>query len=96
MAEGYKLQFISEPVQSSFSPRSMSRSSLNVCYDKACEFVEAGAILSVSPESCKFISHIFPVPKKTLGEFRIIFDLTLLNKFIRKVHFRMDSFVIFQ
>ena len=92
VAEGYKLQFISVPVQHSFTPRTMSASSLSICYNKACEFLDAGAIISVSSDSCKFISYIFPVPKKTLGEFCIIFDLTLLNKFIRKVHFRMDSF----
>ena len=91
VAEGYKLQFISEPVQPSYSPRNMSNSALNVCHDKVCEFVDSGAIISVSPNSCNFISHIFPVPKKTLGEFRIIFDLTFLNKYIRKVRFRMDS-----
>ena len=91
VAEGYKLQFISDPVQPSFFPRDMSSTSLNICNEKACEFLDTGAIISVSSHSCKFISYIFPVPKKTLGEFRIIFDLTLLNKFIRKVRFRMDS-----
>ena len=91
MAEGYKLQFISVPVQSVFIPRSMSASSLSVCYDKTREFLASGAVVPVSHSSCKYISHIFPVPKKTLGEFRIIFDLTLLNKHIRKVRFRMDS-----
>ena len=91
MAEGYKLQFISDPIQDSFTPRDMSASSLEICYDKTCEFVYTGAIISVFPKSCKYISHIFPVPKKTLGEFRIIFDLTILNKYIRKIRFRMDS-----
>ena len=91
VAEGYKLQFISNPIQTSFNPRDMSASSLAICYDKSREFLDTGAIISVSPESCEYISHIFPVPKKTLGEFRIIFDLTSLNKYIRKVRFRMDS-----
>ena len=91
VAEGYKLQFITIPYQSDFIPRSMSSSSQTICYSKVCEFLSDGAVLSVSPHACSFISYIFPVPKKTLGEFRIIFDLTELNKFIRKVHFRMDS-----
>ena len=46
----------------------------------------------VSPSDSKFLSHIFPVPKRTPGEFRIIFDLSDLNLFIRKLTFRMDGF----
>ena len=45
----------------------------------------------VTPSGDQFLSHIFPVPKKTPGDFRIIFDLTELNTFVRKKHFRMDS-----
>lgn len=51
-----------------------------------------GVVLVVSPSDDQFISHIFPVPKQTLGEFRIIFDLSDLNLFIRKISFRMDNF----
>ena len=91
MADGYKLQFITVPIQTHFVPRDMSASSIDICLVKVKDFVHNGAVLSVSPSSCKYISYIFPVPKKTLGEFRIIFDLSELNKYIRKVHFRMDS-----
>ena len=69
----------------------MSASSLSICSDKILEFVNEGAVFRVSALSCSYISYIFPVPKKTIGEFRIIFDLTELNKFIAKVHFQMDS-----
>ena len=91
VAFGYKLQFISVPARNHYSPRDMSASSLLVCSSKVKEFLDQGAVLSVSSQACSYVSHIFPVPKKTLGEFRIIFDLTELNKFIRKVHFRMDN-----
>ena len=91
MAYGYKLQFVSVPTQQTFSPRSMSHSSSIICVSKVKSFVQEGAVKSVSRSQCKYISHIFPVPKKSLLDHRIIFDLTTLNLFIRKVHFQMDS-----
>ena len=45
----------------------------------------------MSPSPGQYISHIFPVPKKTPGEYRIIFDLSELNDFVRKLRFKMDS-----
>ena len=69
----------------------MSHSSQSICSSKVSEFLSEGAVIKVSADSCSYVSHIFPVPKKTAGEYRIIFDLTELNAFITKVHFRMDS-----
>ena len=91
MAEGYKLQFISTPVQREFSPRVMSDSKQIICLNKVKTFLSQAALIKVSPSSCLFFSDIFPLPKKTEGEFRIIFDLTILNTHLRKVHFRMDN-----
>ena len=51
-----------------------------------------GALIIVKPSRNQFLSHIFPVPKRTLGEYRIIFDLSDLNMFIRKTTFRMTSY----
>ena len=56
------------------------------------ELLYEGAIIEVNSSPDQFLSHIFPVPKRTPGEFRIIFDLSELNHFIRKITFRMDSF----
>ena len=56
------------------------------------ELLYEGAIIEVNFSPGQFLSHIFPVPKRTPGEFRIIFDLSELNLFIRKTTFRMDSF----
>ena len=36
------------------------------------------------------VSRIFEVPKKT-GDYRLILDLSDLNKFLKKVHFKMDG-----
>ena len=92
MRYGYKLQFISPPIQTSYSPRSMSISASEVTAVKVQELLREGALIVVVPSPGQFISHIFPVPKRTPGEFRIIFDLSILNKFIRKISFRMDNY----
>ena len=75
VANGYKLQFKSTPSQDEFVPRIMSKSSKEICFKNVKKFLSQGAIKSVSFSSCSFFSNIFPVPKKTLGEFRIIFIL---------------------
>ena len=92
MKYGYKLQFSSFPVQYSFSARSFSSSALTVAKAKVTEFLSEGALSVVQPSEDQFLSHIFPVPKRTPGEYRIILDLSDLNTYIRKITFRMDNF----
>ena len=92
MKYGCKLQFSSFPVQYSFSARSFSSSALTVAKAKVAEFLSDGALSVVQPSEDQFLSHIFPVPKRTPGEYRIIFDLSDLNPYIRKITFRMDNF----
>ena len=70
----------------------MSSSAFSVTSKKVSDLYNNGALIIVSPSPDQFISHIFSVPKKTPGEFRIIFDLSILNKFIRKISFRMDNY----
>ena len=69
----------------------MSSKNSKICKSKVDNFVDNKIIKIVSPNHDQFLSHIFPVPKKTLDEFRIILDLTELNNFVRKVKFRMDK-----
>ena len=64
----------------------MSPNNIKICKSKVSEFLEFKIIKVVSPSDDQFVSFIFPVPKKTLGEYRIIFDLTELNLFVRKIH----------
>ena len=93
MINGYKIQFQSEPVQENYKTRTMSSKNEKICKIKVKKFLEYKVIKIISPnhDQIKFISHIFPVPKKLPGEYRIIFDLTELNHFVRKEHFKMDS-----
>ena len=90
VVNGYKIQFTSIPVQTVYIPRTMSQSTIDICQGKVDEFLEKKIIKVVSPSHDQFVSYIFPVPKKTLGEYRIIVDLHELNSYIRKVKFRMD------
>ena len=90
---GYKLQFITPPIQTSYSPRVMSSTASAVTRVKIKDLLREGALIIVSPSPGQYISHIFPVPKRSPGEFRIIFDLSILNKFIRKLSFRMDTYI---
>ena len=53
--------------------------SLKICRQKVKLFKSQIALITVSPD-CYFFSDIFPVPKKTEWEFRIICDLTDLIK----------------
>ena len=92
MTEGYRLQFTTIPIQTSYIPRSMSESASTVTTRKIKELMHNAALIVVQPSPDQYISHIFPVPKKTPGEYRIIFDLSTLNKFIRKITFRMDNY----
>ena len=45
-------------------------------------------VVDVCPD--QFVSRIFAVPKKT-GDFRLILDLTDLNLYLKKVHFKMEG-----
>ena len=72
----------------------MSSTATSVTARKVKELRREGALIIVQPSPGQFISHIFPVPKKSPGEFRIIFDLSILNTFIRKISFRMDTYMV--
>ena len=93
MINGYKIQFNSNPVQINYQPRSISAKNEKICKDKIKIFLKFKIIKTISPnhDQIEFISHIFPVPKRSPGEYRIIFDLSELNNFVRKEHFKMDS-----
>ena len=69
----------------------MSQNTINNCKLKVTEFLSKNIIKVVSPSHDQFLSDIFPVPKKTVGEYRIILNLHDLNSFIRRTGFRMDS-----
>ena len=64
---GYQIQFISTPVQTSYIPRNMSPKNIKICGKKVNEFLEYNIIKVVTPNHDQFISHIFQWPKRLLG-----------------------------
>ena len=76
VVNGYKIQFEEIPVQFYHVDRNMSVTNTAVCKNKVSELLKCKVIKVVSPSPGQYISHIFPVPKKCVGKFRIIFDLT--------------------
>ena len=91
VCNGYLIQFSKTPYQTNFVPRSHSHEFIKICSIKVKEFLSRNIIKRVSPGPGQYVSHIFPVPKKTEGEYRIIFDLSELNEFVCKIRFKMDS-----
>jgi hypothetical protein len=91
VAEGYKLQFLNNPVL----PPSVSSSTTNpkrhlVLANQIQKLLVSGAISKV-PFSCDLVlSRIFTV-KKANGDDRMILDLSKLNTQIVKVSFQMET-----
>ena len=54
------------------------------------DYLNKGAITVIDVHPDQFVSRIFEVPKKT-GDFRLILDLSDLNLYLKKVHFKMDG-----
>ena len=88
---GYIIQFEADPFQEKFIERHFSDEITKICLKKIKELLSSKAIISVDPDPGQFLSNIFPVPKKSLNEYRIILDLSKLNKFVKKISFKMDS-----
>jgi hypothetical protein len=91
VSEGYKLQFIQNPVL----PPSVSSSTKNPISHVArsnqiLKLLLSGAISRVSPSSDNLLSRIFTV-KKSNGDDRLILDLSRLNLQIAKVSFQMET-----
>jgi hypothetical protein len=53
--------------------------------------VDKGILEPTEHEQGEFISNVFLRPKKTQGEFRMIFNLTQLNEFVEYHHFKMKT-----
>ena len=72
-------------IHSSYSP-----SSSRIIRSLLIDYVNKGAILVVDVKPDQFVSRIFEVPKKT-GDYRLILDLSDLNQYLKKVHFKMEG-----
>ena len=55
------------------------------------KLVTKGVIKEVPSVVGEFVSSVFLREKREKGKFRLILDLTDLNKFVVKKHFKMDG-----
>ena len=89
--EGYKLQFDPDPPPPRpFILSSYSKKSSNIIRLLLADYLRKGAIMVVDIHPDQYVSRIFEVPKKT-GDYRLILDLSELNHYIRKIHFKMEG-----
>ena len=93
LREGYCIPFVGRPplsespiVFASYSPNSERGRALE---EEVRTLIRKGAIES-APHDPGFYSRIFVVPKVT-GGFRPVIDLSVLNKFIPRMRFRMET-----
>ena len=89
--EGYIIQFYPHPPPPRPSlPTSHFPSSTSIIRSLIVEYKEKGAIMVIDVRPDQYVSRIFEVPKKS-GGYRLIMDLSDLNKYIKKIHFKMDG-----
>ena len=87
---GFRIPFIKIPPLSSV-PIRMSQSSSPFLREEIENLLNKRAVERVqNPETPGFYSRIFLVPKKN-GKFRLILDLSLLNCYIEKQAFKMET-----
>ena len=87
---GFRIPFIKIPPLSSV-PIRMSPSSSPFLREEIENLLNKRAVERVqNPETPGFYSRIFLVPKKN-GKFRLILDLSLLNRYIEKQAFKMET-----
>ena len=89
--KGVSIPFISVPLQARVPrPLRLSDAEASVITTELQTLLNKGIIERVGPCSGQWISNIFIRPKPN-GKFRIILDLTALNKCVQYSHFKMCS-----
>ena len=89
--DGYKLQFDPDPPPPCpFIHFSHSHKSSCIIRPLIQDYLNKGAIKVVDVHPDQYVSRIFEVPKKT-GDYRLILDLSDLNLYLKKVHFKMEG-----
>ena len=94
VGEGYSIQFISKTaVNNPIISNPSSAEKILALKQQIANHFETGAISKIEKSSHQFVSRVFTI-KKSNGDDRLIIDLSLLNNFILKTHFRMEIHVI--
>lgn len=89
---GYRLDFLTLPEKQSFVPAPYKLKPLEMhSVDIEIANLFSKKVIEKTNNTEGFFSNIFTRPKKD-GSYRVILDLTTLNKNIRYNHFKMDTF----
>ena len=88
---GYKIPFLDTPRQYKIpnNPK-FSVQEDEAIKNEICNLLISGVIMRCDKEKDDFISPIFVRPKKD-GSYRLILNLTELNKYVEYHHFKMDT-----
>ena len=87
---GFKIPFKSVPPLS-LVPINLSQSSSPLLREEIAELLKKRAVERVrNPGTLCFYSRLFIVPKKN-GKLRPVIDLSLLNHYMHKQHFKMET-----
>jgi hypothetical protein len=89
---GYKIEFIEPPYQ--IVPArtiNFSFKEENIMALEIQTLLTKGVIVPSQDEPNQFISNVFLRDKKEQGKYRMIFNLTKLNDFVKYHHFKMET-----
>lgn len=87
--KGYKIPFLFEPIQFRVPhPFSLTQEEREFVSAEINRLLNKGVLRQVAPVEGQWLSNIFLRPKSN-GKFRMILDLTMLNKLIEYRHFKM-------
>ena len=86
---GYKIPFVKKPTLSP-SPQFFKQSGSPVLEEEVQKLLQKRAVESINLEDPGFYSRIFLVPKRN-GKWRLIIDLSRLNKFLNIQSFSMET-----
>ena len=88
--EGYELEFEEIPFQENFPrPYNQSAEQSEILNSQISDLLAKGVVETIPIYDVKFLSGVFLRPKQN-GKHRMIIDLSNLNEFIEKIHFKMD------
>ena len=90
---GIKLEFDGDPPKQTWPMPEMkfSEQELNFVRQEIANLLEKKVIVKAAHCEGEFISNIFLVEKKEPGKYRMILNLKHLNKFTKKLHFKMET-----
>ena len=90
VSEGYKIQILNSDIHLSPIISTPSKEKKVAILAEINFLLERGFISKISPSPDQIVSRVFIVPKKN-GKNRMIIDLSRLNKYIKKVSFKMED-----